>query len=70
MIFAIISFTNSSENQFDRAQLIHIKTKMIMNYDQQSICHQLLVSCKAATVLRQAEQESYKVIFTLLLNTC
>lgn len=34
-----------------------------MNYNQQSICHQLLVSCKAATVLRQAEQECFKKLY-------
>lgn len=52
-------FTISFSNSFLKTSLtglnMHIKTKMIMNDNQQCICHQWLVFCKAATVLRQVE---------------
>lgn len=57
MVFAV-SFSNSFLKTSLTGLNIHIKTKMITEDNQQRICHQLTwFFCKAATVLRQAEQE-------------
>lgn len=56
MVFAI-SFSNNFLKTSLTGLNIHIKTKMLVNDNQQHICHQLLVFCKAAAVLRQVEQE-------------
>lgn len=58
-------FTISFSNSFLKTSLtglnIHIKTKMIVNDNQQCICHQLLVFCRAATLLKEVEQQFKKL---------